>query len=463
MRPSPRVCSLPYFVDSAHWFACLADWEAPVWLDSGHPGSHYGRFDILAAEPHTQLTGRDAHCDIQRRGQPSERRESPPLDVVRELMPAPLSPLAEIPFATGAIGYFGYDLARRLERLPEQAAADITLPDLWLGFYDWAVVQDHQTAQAYLVTRPEQDIEPLRARLLAREPEKALENFLEETGNRFNINAFKAELSAYSYHKKLNRILDYIHAGDCYQINLAQRFHADYQGNPARAFLALRQALPSPFSGFIPLADGAVISLSPERFIALHDGQAETRPIKGTAPRRSDPEADRAEAQALAQSAKNRAENLMIVDLLRNDLSKSCHNVRTPKLFELQSFANVHHLVSTVTGELNPDADALTLLGGSFPGGSITGAPKVRAMEIIEELEPVRRSVYCGSLGYLSADGNMDTSIAIRTLVCNQGRIYCWGGGGIVADSEPESEYEESWNKVRVLMETLEREFSDKA
>ncbi|WP_286875359.1 chorismate-binding protein, partial [Marinimicrobium sp. UBA4509] len=151
------------------------------------------------------------------------------------------------------------------------------------------------------------------------------------------------------------------------------------------------------------------------------------------------------------------------VDLLRNDLSKSCHNVHTPKLFELQSFANVHHLVSTVTGELDPDADALTLLGGSFPGGSITGAPKVRAMEIIEELEPVRRSVYCGSLGYLSADGNMDTSIAIRTLVCNQGRIYCWGGGGIVADSEPESEYEESWNKVRVLMETLEREFSDKA
>lgn len=463
MRPSPRITSLPYFSDSAQWFACLADWDAPVWLDSGHPGSHYGRFDILAAEPGTQLTCRGTHCDIHRLGQAPERRRAPPLEVVRQLMPPPLAPLEEVPFATGAIGYFGYDLARRLERLPEQADADITLPDLWLGFYDWAIVQDHQTSRAYLVTRPERDIEQVHARLLAKAPENALDDFLEETKNNFIISRFSAELNADSYHKKLDRILDYIHAGDCYQINLAQRFHADYQGNPARAFLALRQALPSPFSGFIPLADGAVISLSPERFIALQNGQAETRPIKGTAPRRNDPEADRAEAQALAQSAKNRAENLMIVDLLRNDLSKCCHNVRTPKLFELQSFANVHHLVSTVTGELNPDADALTLLGGSFPGGSITGAPKVRAMEIIEELEPVRRSVYCGSLGYLSADGNMDTSIAIRTLVCNQGRIYCWGGGGIVADSEPESEYEESWNKVRVLMETLEREFSDKA
>ncbi len=460
MRPSPRVTSLPYFSDSAHWFACLAQWDAPVWLDSGHPGSQYGRFDILAAEPAVQLSGTDTHSDIFRPGQTPERVSDSPLEVVHQLMPAPLAPLPELPFVTGAIGYFGYDLARRLEQLPEQALADIALPDLWLGFYDWAIVQDHLNSTAYLVTRPEQDIERVRARLLELDPERTLKLFLENPDNSFIINEFNADLNAESYRSKLTQIQAYIRAGDCYQVNLAQRFSARYQGNPALAFLALRQVLPSPFSGYIPLPDGAVVSLSPERFIALHEGVAETRPIKGTAPRHPDPAADRAEGQSLAESDKNRAENLMIVDLLRNDLSKSCDQVRVPKLFELQSFANVHHLVSTVTGVLKPEATALDLLAGSFPGGSITGAPKIRAMEIIEELEPVRRSVYCGSLGYLSADGNMDTNIAIRTLVCDRGRIYCWGGGGIVADSDPDEEYEESWSKVRILMDTLERHFS---
>jgi para-aminobenzoate synthetase component 1 len=208
------------------------------------------------------------------------------------------------------------------------------------------------------------------------------------------------------------------------------------------------------------LPSGAVLSLSPERFICVEQGKAETKPIKGTMPRGKSEVEDEYNAQQLANSAKDRAENLMIVDLLRNDLSKVCDSVAVPELFGLQSFANVHHLVSTVTGQLKPGKTALNLLESCFPGGSITGAPKIRAMEIIEELEPVRRSVYCGSIGYLSSCGNMDTNIAIRTLLRDGDQIHCWGGGGIVADSEVDEEYRESLAKVSLLMNTLEQHFS---
>ncbi|WMR32327.1 anthranilate synthase component I family protein, partial [Metapseudomonas otitidis] len=203
---------------------------------------------------------------------------------------------------------------------------------------------------------------------------------------------------------------------------------------------------------------GAIVSLSPERFIRLSQGQVETRPIKGTRPRGLTPDEDLAQADDLLGSPKDRAENLMIVDLLRNDLGRSCRigSVRVPELFALESYPNVHHLVSAVRGELAEGKDALDLLAGSFPGGSITGAPKIRAMEIIDELEPTRRSIYCGSLLYLDVRGEMDSSIAIRTLLVKDGQASCWGGGGIVADSDWQAEYRESITKVQVLLRTLE-------
>ncbi len=459
MRPSPQVIPLPYYTDSAHWFALLAEAPSPAWLDSGHPGSQYGRFDILAAQPSFQISARGRQTRVEASGETLELSGDNPLSVVRRWQRPPLGSAPGLPFVPGAIGYFGYDLARRLEQLPSQAEADIDLPDLWLAFYDWAIVQDHHTEQAFLVGRPEVNLEPVQAQLLGQHGTDPLKQFLDNTHNLLKVEDFYPEISRKTYLERLAHIQRYIEAGDCYQVNFAQRFSAEFKGNLALGFLALRQALPSPFSGYLSLPRGAVISLSPERFVSVREGRAETKPIKGTAPRRADPEEDRAEGEALARSLKNRAENLMIVDLLRNDLSKTCDRVEVPQLFELQSFANVHHLVSTVTGDLRPGATALDLLEGSFPGGSITGAPKIRAMEIIEELEPSRRSVYCGSLGYLSADGGMDTNIAIRTLVGNGDRLHCWGGGGIVADSEPADEYEESWNKVRVLMETLQRTF----
>ena len=249
-----------------------------------------------------------------------------------------------------------------------------------------------------------------------------------------------------------------IGSGDCYQTNFTQHFSAQFSGDLWPAYIALRQALGSPYSVFWQWRDQGLLCLSPERFIKLTDNQAETKPIKGTIKRGETPEDDQQAAQALVASAKDRAENLMIVDRLRNDLGRNCQpgSIRVPKLFELESFPNVHHLVSTVTGVLADSSTPLDLLRDSFPGGSITGAPKKRAMEIIEQLEPVRRSVYCGSIGYISANQNMDTNIAIRTLIADGETLHCWGGGGIVADSEESQEYQESIDKIRALLAALE-------
>ena len=267
------------------------------------------------------------------------------------------------------------------------------------------------------------------------------------------------DLSAQQYQQALTRIHDYIQAGDCYQVNYTQRFSAECEGDAWTAYCALRAACPTPFSGFMQLPEqGAIVSLSPERFVRVSRNQVETRPIKGTRPRGKDRGEDAANAAELLASPKDRAENLMIVDLLRNDLGRTCRtgSVRVPELFSLESYPNVHHLVSSVTGELAPGKDALDLIGDSFPGGSITGAPKIRAMQIIDELEPTRRSIYCGSLLYLDVRGEMDSSIAIRSLLIMDGRVSCWGGGGIVADSDWRAEYEESVTKVKVLLDTLQ-------
>ena len=277
---------------------------------------------------------------------------------------------------------------------------------------------------------------------------------------RFQLTApFATDITAEQYQQAIERIHAYIQAGDCYQVNFAQRFRAQYEGDPWVAYQALRVACPTPFAGYLSLADGdAILSLSPERFVKVSQRQVETRPIKGTRPRGKTPAEDAAYAEELLASKKDRAENLMIVDLLRNDLGRTCRtgSVRVPQLFGLESYPNVHHLVSVVTGELGAEKDALDLLGGSFPGGSITGAPKIRSMQIIDELEPSRRSLYCGSLLYLDVRGEMDSSIAIRSLLAENGQISCWGGGGIVADSQWEAEYQETFTKVRVLMQTLE-------
>lgn len=473
-----RIIPFDYQPDPAYWFTVVRHLPHAIWLDSGRPQSSYGRFDIICAAPQSVLTSRDGLTAItHHRGsnhkEKSEHQDCDPFRLLNDLLFGDATPCqahTELPFIGGALGYFGYDLGRQLEQLPVIAQADIQLPDLCVGIYPWAIIQDHHRKTACLVINEHLsqrlggaynflEIEQLCAASTKNTAFHEVINTIKSGEKTFKISNFESNLNVEEYHQALAKIHEYIRAGDCYQVNFAQRFSASFNGDPFIAYLALRQALPSPFSGFMQLEAGSVLSLSPERFIQVRGNAVETKPIKGTIKRGATPKEDTANAQWLQNSLKNRAENVMIVDLLRNDLSKHCSRVQVPTLCELQTFANVHHLVSTVTGELNPNATAIDLLRDAFPGGSITGAPKIRAMEIIEELEPTRRSLYCGSLGYISADGQMDTSIAIRTLVCDGNNMHCWGGGGIVADSETEQEYRESIAKVKVLMDTLEKVF----
>lgn len=270
---------------------------------------------------------------------------------------------------------------------------------------------------------------------------------------------WQSNLSQQEYTDRFDAIQRYLRAGDCYQINLTQRFQAEYLGDEWQAYCQLSQMNQAPFSAFMRLPQAAILSLSPERFLALNQQQVETKPIKGTRPRFIDPIADQASIKELLQSPKDRAENLMIVDLLRNDIGRVCKpgTVRVPKLFDVESFKAVHHMVSTVTGTLADEYSATELLQACFPGGSITGAPKIRAMQIIEELEPHRRSAYCGSMFYLSRHGRMDSSITIRTLIAWQHQLYVWAGGGIVADSDAKAEYQETFDKLAKILPVLQK------
>ena len=374
-------------------------------------------------------------------------------DALKQLGNATLPGHCELPFAGGLMGYLSYDFGRRLEHMPANSQDDLQLPDARLGLYAWALISDHQVATSQLVFHPS---------LPADERERLIELFAQPAQVPATVFSLKApmqpDISAEQYQQALENIQHYIQSGDCYQVNYTQRFSAPCEGDAWVAYCALRAACPTPFSGFMNLPeDNAIVSLSPERFVRVSHNQVETRPIKGTRPRSDNSAEDAANAAELLASPKDRAENLMIVDLLRNDLGRTCRtgSVRVPELFTLESYPNVHHLVSSVTGELAAGKDALDLIGDSFPGGSITGAPKIRAMQIIDELEPTRRSLYCGSLLYLDVRGEMDSSIAIRSLLIKGGHVSCWGGGGIVADSDWQDEYQESITKVKVLLDTL--------
>ncbi|WP_025128753.1 aminodeoxychorismate synthase component I [Pseudomonas sp. PH1b] len=440
------VHPLPYHANPAEYFAAIEHAPGAVLLDSGRPSAERGRYDLLSAWPVAELA---VAADESGSGFLQRLRDN-----LAQLSQAELPAPYELPFAGGLIGYLGYDFGRHLERLPSQARDDLQLPDACLGLYAWALISDHQAGTSQLVFHPSlEDGERQRLIQLFSHP-------LATSTPAFKLtSAMLPDLAPDDYRQAFQRIQHYIQAGDCYQVNFAQRFRGRYQGDPWTAYCALRAACPTPFSGFQRLPDGgAVLSLSPERFVHLSQGRVETRPIKGTRPRGQDAAEDAANAAELLGSPKDRAENLMIVDLLRNDLGRTCRigSVRVPELFSLESYPNVHHLVSSVTGELADGKDALDLIAGSFPGGSITGAPKIRSMQIIDELEPTRRALYCGSLLYLDVRGEMDSSIAIRSLLAKDGQISCWGGGGIVADSDWQEEYQESITKVRVLLETLQ-------
>ncbi len=446
--------SLPYHPDSAYLFAAIADLPWAVFLDSGQPLSPQGRYDILSCEPMATLRYRCGSAEVT--GLEISSSTDDPFQLLREMLGERSQPVSGVPFYGGAIGYLGYDLAHCLERLPSIAIDDIDMPEMAIGIYDWAVVVDHQQQQSWLVGQGRDPATEQRwdelVELFSHLPEKTVRQHFQLNG------AVESNLTKEQYAAAFSRIKEYIHNGDCYQVNLAQRFSATATGDPWMAYQSLRQINPAPFSSYLNLPDGQILSCSPERFLKVRGDEVETKPIKGTRPRAEDPAADRQLAEELANSAKDRSENLMIVDLLRNDLGKSCEpgTVHVPNMFAVESFATVHHLVSTIKGRLAADKDAIALLRGCFPGGSITGAPKVRAMEIIEELEPNRRGIYCGSICYLGFDGSMDSSITIRTMLHQEGEIYFSVGGGIVADSVMADEYQETMDKAAATMEMLQ-------
>ena len=447
------------YSDPLRVFARFARSPGAIFLDSAMTGSAIGRYSFIAADPFLTLKARNGWIEDGE----SHLTGDPFAALAERLARYPVESEPDLPpFQTGAAGYFAYDLAHHLERLPHHRVDDQPLPDLLLGFYDWTLAFDHEKQRAWLMAsgHPAKSTSKRRSRAAARiaAVRRRIAEPVDLPSDPVRVTP-KSDVERAPYEGRVRRVIDYILAGDIYQANISQRFSATLPpGADAFAlYCALRKRNPAPFAAFIRHGDSAIVSASPERFLKLCDGHVETRPIKGTRPRGKTPAEDEALARELLTSEKDRAENLMIVDLLRNDLSRVCRDrsVEVPMLFGLESFATVHHLVSIVTGELVPGKTAIDLLRAAFPGGSITGAPKIRAMEIIAELEPTRRGPYCGSIGYIGFDGAMDTSIVIRTMAILGRQLTFQVGGGIVADSDPAAEYEESLTKARALIETL--------
>ena len=424
---------LPYGCDSLARFAQLKPLGNSVLLDSGE--GYLDHIDVMTAEPAQIVCLRE----------PKALTDT--VEIIRKHLREHKVAPGALPVSPGWFGVWSYTLGQALESLQGQHT---DLPLLWMGFYPALIVTDHAAQASYLqyLSGYQQTAEKLKAAFLAEG----------EEDDKFVLSGrFTGNLDSQEYLATFNKVQDYIHCGDCYQINLSREYSAPYTGSIWQAYRKLRASQSAPMGAFVETADWSLLSLSPERFIRSADAAVETKPIKGTRARSCDPDLDLALAQELRSSPKDRAENLMIVDLLRNDLGKSCEtgSIKVDKLFEVESFSNVHHLVSTVSGRIKTGMDALDVLLGAFPGGSITGAPKRRAMEIIDELEPHSRGFYCGSLVTLDVCGRMDSNILIRSLVAKDGMIRCWGGGGIVADSTCVSEYQEINDKIGKLLTSL--------
>jgi para-aminobenzoate synthetase component 1 len=442
------------------WCRAFGDRPGLALFDSalGHP--ELGRFSFLGIDPFARL-----ECSQGRVRLNGADFGDDPFAAVEELSHRyAVEPRADLPpFQTGLAGYFGYGLRHRLEQVPAHAQCDIVFPDLLVGAYDLVLAADHVSGKHWLLAsgHPESTDTARRDRAAARIgwARERLRQVQPAGPTAGWAIAAKPDLSQAQFKAAVRRAVDYIEAGDIYQANVTQRFRAKLPAGFDRLALydVLRRRNPATFAAYLDFGDTALLSSSPERFLKLNAGLVETRPIKGTRPRGRGPAEDAALAAELLASAKDRAENLMIVDLLRNDISRVCQigSVRVPLLAGLESYATVHHLVSVVTGKLAPGRGPVDLLRACFPGGSVTGAPKIRAMEIIAELEPTERGPYCGAIGYVSADGSMDSNIVIRTYCIQGSDLTFQVGGGIVADSDPQAEYEESLTKAKALIEVL--------
>ncbi len=472
-------------------FHFIKDRPCSFFLDSGMDPQRLGRYSFMGSEPFLVVSSRGSEITLTR-GQDREVRQGNPFDIVCGLLEAYTldQGQAPVPFIGGAVGYFGYDLCRFVERVPSTAADDLQIPECYFAFYDWVIAFDHREGKAYLVATglPELDevqrLERARLRLAdlrdryfpCSTPGPAADTgdqarrtmepscpasgavsvplYDDEEGTEILL---KSGFTREEYVRAVDRVREYIAAGDVFQVNLSQRFDASLHVPAYELYRRLRAVTPAPFASYLDFPGVTIVSASPERFIRRQGDFVETRPIKGTRPRGRNAAEDERMARELTGSAKDRAENVMIVDLERNDLGRICRygTVQVTELAILETFSTVHHLTSTVVGRLDRGKSNAELLKAMFPGGSITGAPKVRAMEIIDELEKTRRGIFAGSIGYLGFNGDLDINIVIRTFFIKGGKAYFQVGGGIIYDSEPEAEYAETLDKARALIQAL--------
>jgi para-aminobenzoate synthetase component 1 len=455
MAPGPAWC-----------FEAFAPRPHSFFLDSGMDPGKLGRYSFLGSDPFLVMKSRGDTITMISDGKEETRRGNP-FDILGELLDTYTLDGGDypVPFVGGAVGYFSYDLGRLIEHLPSGAVDDLQLPECYLGFYDAVVGYDHLVGKAHIISTgfPELDEEKRLARARDRSLEIKTRVLLcpPPPSNELQSSEkvlIKSNFSHEDYLRAVETAREYICAGDIFQVNLSQRLEAEVTMPPYELYRRLRQINPAPFANYFGFDDVSVVGASPERFMKLTGDRVETRPIKGTRPRGRTPEEDKELAAQLLASVKDRAENVMIVDLERNDIGRVCRygSVEVTELAILETYPTVYHLTSTVLGRLSEGKDRVDLLKATFPGGSITGAPKVRSMEIIEELEPTRRSVYTGSLGYLGFNGDMDLDIVIRTILLKGNRAYFQVGGAITYDSDPESEYIETLDKGRALILALQ-------
>jgi len=466
---TPVIREVPYPPSPREAFARLLHRPGSILFESGLPDPRLGQWSFLACDPFLTFRTKGRQIEITREGRTAQSNGDPFAVLGQLLGDIQVSrPPEAPPLLCGAMGYFGYDLGRFVERIPEQTVDDVPVADCHLGFYGAVLAVNHQQQRAWTcaIGAPETNsvaahrlaearAEELTARLEAPSAPEAPPVARGAAGF-----ALSSTFTHADYVAAVRRAKDYIAAGDIYQVNLSQRLSAPLATTPFALYQRLARENPAPFAAYLETPDAAVISCSPERFLQVRGRDIETRPIKGTRPRGATPEEDARLGEELLRSEKDRAENVMIVDLERNDLGRVCEygSVHVPELFALEPYATVFHLVSTVRGRLRPGTTSLDCLRAAFPGGSITGAPKVRSMEIIEELEPTRRGVYTGAIGYLCFSGDMDTNIVIRTVVVKDAVAHFQVGGGIVADSDPEGEYQETVDKGLALARALAAE-----
>jgi len=444
-------------------YARFAEQPWSMLLDSSKISERWGRYSFIGVDPFLKLVIKDDLIKFS----DGVKKGNPFVTLKNLIGQYSLSTMPELPpFQGGVAGYFSYDLVRCLEDIPSHAVDDLQFPDMALGFFDLVVAFDHLQEKTWIFSSgfPETDI-----KLRRKQARQRLDWVKGEIDSRSNLkviskvvcdnNNVVSNFPREDYLLTIKKVVDYIYAGDIFEANISQRFQTNLPPGLSsfQLYTRMQEINSAPFSAYLNLGDFKIASASPERFLKLTSSIVETCPIKGTRPRSANKEIDDALAKELMESEKDIAENVMIVDLMRNDLSRVCepHSVEVKQLCGLESFATVHHLVSVVNGKLEPGNNGVDLLAATFPGGSITGAPKIRAMEIIAELEPTARGPYCGSIGYIGFDGNLDTSIVIRTYLIKDNWVTFQAGGAIVADSNPESEYEETLDKARALRKAL--------